>query len=325
MKEKLFIEAINEAIREEMRRDETVIVIGQSVKHSVFGDTVRLFDEFGADRVIETPISEAAYVGAALGAAISGFRPVVQLLNISYTLLAIDQILNQIAKTRYKSGGQAKVPMVLLLGYQQVEGGAQFTQALYPLYMHVPGLKLAIPSTPIDAKGLLKTAIRDDNPVAFFHCYGLHKIRGLIPEEEYTVPFGRGAIVREGQDLTIVATGFFVHKAITAAEYLEKEGHSVEVIDPKTLIPLDKKIILDSVKKTGRLIVVDGAHLTCGVASEIAAIVAEEGFSYLKAPVKRVATLDSPLAASRPLRNHIKPNDEKIIKAAMEIVRTNGR
>jgi pyruvate dehydrogenase E1 component beta subunit len=316
----MFIKAINEAIREEMRRDETVIVIGQSVKHSTTGDTVRLFDEFGEGRVIETPISEAAYIGTALGLAISGFRPVVELLNVSYTFLAIDQVLNQVAKMRYRTGGQTKVPIVLLLAYSQLEGGPQFTQALYPVYMHVPGLKLAIPSTPLDAKGLLKTAIRDDNPVAFFHSYALHKMGGFIPEEEYTIPFGQGAVVRQGEDLTIVATGFFVHKAITVAEQLEKEGYSVEVVDPKTLIPLDKKIILDSVRKTRRLIVVDQAHLTCGVASEIAAIVAEEGFSYLKAPIKRVAALDIPLAASRSLRNYLEPSEKEIIKAAKEIL-----
>lgn len=320
MKEQLYVEAINDAIFEEMRRDKTVIVIGQSVKHSLFGTTVKLFDEFGKDRVIETPISEAGYVGAGLGTAISGFRPVVELLNASYTFLSVDQVLNQIAKTSYKTGGQLRAPLVLLLGYGQVEGGPQFTQALYPIYMHVPGLKVAIPSTPADAKGLLKTAIRDDNPVAFFHCYGLHKTKGMVPEGDCAVPFSKGNIVQEGKDLTIVATGLSVYKALAASAKLQKDGYSIEIIDPRTLIPLDKTIILDSVAKTGRLVVVDGSHLTCGAASEIAAIVAEKAFGYLKAPVKRVAALDIPLAASRLLQDYIEPNEERIIRVVQEVI-----
>ncbi len=322
MSEKMFIQAINEAIAEEMRRDEKVVVIGQDVKVSVFGATTRLFEEFGGNRVIQTPVSEAAGVGSALGLAVSGFRPIVELVVAGFSaLVASDQILNQVTKIRYRTGGQAKAPMVFLFCYGGTGSGVFHTQSLYPIFMHFPGLKIAIPSTPHDAKGLMKTAIRDENPVAFFLSAPLHLMKGHVPEEEYITPFGEATILREGKDLTMVATGFCVHQVLkVASEYLNKRGYSAEVIDIRTPVPLDKQTILDSVKKTGKVIIVDEAQRTCGLASEIAATVVEQGFAFLKAPIKRVTPLDAPIPSSTPLGNYLVLNEEKIIKAAEEVL-----
>ncbi len=316
MRELRFVHAINEALREEMRRDRLVFVMGEDVRLSPFGATVNLVEEFGEERVLNTPISENSMAGAAVGAAAAGMRPVVDFQTASFAFLAFDQLANQAGMLRYLSGGQVKLPIVyrLLFGARG-SAAAQHSHSPHSMMMNIPGLKIIIPSTPHDAKGLLKSAIRDDNPVMFFEHMSLGKEIGPVPEDDYLVPIGQAKVVREGSDATIVATGTLVKKSLKVAEDYALYGISLEVIDPRTLVPLDKKTILESVAKTGRLVVADEGHLTCGFASELAAMVAEEGFSSLKAPIRRVATLDVPIPFSPPMEKYVLPDETKISKA----------
>ncbi len=317
-------EALREALFEEMRRDKTVFLLGEDVGRyweGAFKVTKGLAKEFGDERVRDTPISESAIIGTAVGAAITGMRPVAEIMFGDLTALAMDQIANQAAKIRYMFGGQAKVPLVIRTPFGGgVNIAAHHSQCLEAWFMHVPGLLVAVPSTPYDAKGLLKTAIRGDNPVMFCEHKLLYPVEGEVPEEDYAVSFGVADIKREGQDVTIVATMYMVHQALEAAKTLEKEGLNAEVVDPRTLVPLDKRGIIDSVKKTGRLVVVSEDCKTAGVAAEIAAIVAEEAIDYLDAPIKRVAAFDTPLPFSPPLEKHVIPDEKSIIKAVKEIV-----
>ncbi|RJS79842.1 alpha-ketoacid dehydrogenase subunit beta [Candidatus Bathyarchaeota archaeon] len=317
-------EALREALREEMRRDSTVFLLGEDIGRywgGAFKVTEGLAEEFGDERVRDTPISESAIVGTAVGAAITGMRPVAEIMFGDLTTLAMDQIANQAAKIRYMFGGQTKVPLVVRTPFGAgVNIAAHHSQSLEAWYMHVPGLYVAVPSTPYDAKGLLKSAIRGNNPVIFCEHKLLYPIEGEVPEEEYTIPFGVADIKREGSDVTIVATMYMVHKALKAAEELEGEGISVEVVDPRTLTPLDKNAIISSVKKTGRLVVVSEDCKTAGVTAEIAALVAEEAIDYLDAPIKRVAEPDTPIPFSPPLEEYVIPNEKKIIKAVKEVV-----
>jgi pyruvate/2-oxoglutarate/acetoin dehydrogenase E1 component len=324
VREITFVEALNEALMQEMERDPNVIVMGEDVGvyGGIFGVTKGLLQKFGPDRVIDTPISEAGFIGAAVGAAAAGLRPVVELMFVDFFGVCMDQIYNQAAKMRYMFGGKIKIPVTIRT---TIGGGlsaaAQHSQVLYSIFAHVPGLKVVVPSTPYDAKGLLITAIRDDNPKIFFEHKLLYGMRGPVPKEPYTIPFGVADVKMEGSDVTVVAVAYMVHEALKAANELKKEGISVEVIDPRTLVPFDKEAVIKSIKKTGRLVVVDEDYDRCGFASWVAAIVADECFGYLDAPIKRVTTPTVPIPFSPVLEKEILPNAEKIIKAVKEVVR----
>lgn len=333
-------EAVREALYEEMRRDKRVFLIGEDIGKygGIYGCTKGLYEEFGEERVRDTPISEGAIVGAAIGAAATGMKPVVEIMYVDWVAAggAMEQIFNQLAKIPYIGAGQTKLPVVIRMAcgsrYPVVSNGPHHNQCLEAWFIHIPGLYVVTPSTPYDAKGLLKTAIRDDNPVIFFEhkllYYAHHKlIRELypsmlsyVPEEEYLIPFGKADIKREGDDVTIVATMVMVHKALRAAEELNRQGINVEIIDLRTLVPLDKQTIVDSVKKTGRVIVVSEDWKTGGVAAEIVSVIIEEAFDYLDAPVKRVSALDLPLPYSHVLEGAVLPHEEDIIKAVKEIM-----
>ena len=324
MREISYRDALREALREEMLRDPTVFLIGEDIGRywgGAFKVTKGLAEEFGDERVRDTPISENAIIGVAVGAAITGMRPVAEIMFGDLTALAMDQIANQAAKIRYMFGGQAKVPLVIRTPFGGgVNIAAHHSQSLEAWFMHVPGLQVVVASTPYDAKGLLKTAIRNDNPVVFCEHKLLYPLTGPVPEEEYTLPFGVADIKREGTDVTVVATLYMVHKALAAAEILAKEGISVEVVDPRTLVPLDKETITESVRKTGRVVIVTEDCKTAGVSAELAALIAEEALDYLDAPVKRVTTFDVPIPFSPPLENFVIPDEKRIIKAIKEII-----
>jgi pyruvate dehydrogenase E1 component beta subunit len=324
MRKIAYREALREALREEMHRDSSVFLLGEDIGRywgGAFKVTDGLAEEFGDERVRDTPISESAIVGTAVGAAITGMRPVAEIMFGDLTALAMDQIANQAAKIRYMFGGQAKCPLVIRTPFGAgVNIASHHSQSLEAWFMHVPGLYVAVPSTPYDAKGLLKTAIRGSNPVFFCEHKLLYPIEGEVPEEEYTIPFGKADVKREGADVTLVATMYMVQKALNAAKELEKEGLSVEVVDPRTLTPLDRRAIISSVKKTGRIVVVSEDCKTAGVSAEIAAVVAEEALDYLDAPVKRVAEPDTPIPFSPPLEQYVIPTERTIIKAIKEVV-----
>lgn len=315
-----FVQAINEALREEMRRDEKVILMGEDIQLGVFGQTAGLTEEFGVERVRNTPITEPGFVGAGLGAAASGLRPVVDIMFGNFMYIAMDQLLNQAAKLRYMSGGQVSFPIVY---YATIGagGGAAAQHSDHPVapFVNTPLFKSVIPSTPYDAKGLLKSAIRDNNPVIFFEEIALGPMQQEIPEEEYLIPIGKGDVKREGKDVTVVAIGCMVPQALSAAEKLEKEGINVEVVDPRSLYPLDKEIIINSVKKTGRVVITEDTTPLCSFTSEVAAILAGEAFQYLKAPIMRVTREHVPVPFSPPMEKYVLPNEEKITEAIKKI------
>src|SRR6516225_2132573 len=313
-----YIAAIGEAISEEMARDETVLFFGQNIATS---DQDPYLQAFGADRVRVTPISETAEIGMAVGAAFAGYRPVVELYMAEFMLVAMNQVVNEAPRFHYMSGGQVKVPIVLKAGYGFTCGWAgQHTGSIYGMFMGVPGLKVALPATAADAKGLMTASIRDDNPVVFFHHYLLTLEHGEVPEGEHVVPLGEAVVRREGSDVTIVALGWLLGKALAAAEQLAAEGVSAEVIDPRTLAPLDVDTILASVAKTGRLVVVDQSTRHGSAAAVIAAEVASEGFSSLKAPVKLVCALDATIPYSEPMEEYLLPNEARIVEAVQQVV-----
>jgi len=324
MKETTYREALREALREEMLRDKSVFLLGEDIGRywgGAFGVTKGLAEEFGDERVRDTPISESAIIGVGAGAAITGMRPVAEIMFGDLSALAMDQIANQAAKLRYMFGGQAKVPLVIRTPFGAgVNIAAHHSQSLEAWFMHTPGLYVAVPSTPHDAKGLLKTAIRGSNPVFFVEHKLLYPVKGTIPEEEYTVPFGVADVKREGDDVTVFATLYMVYKALAAAEKLSRQGISAEVVDPRTLVPLDKKTLVNSVKKTGRIVIVTEDCKTGGVSAEIAAVVAEEALDYLDAPIKRLAEPDTPIPFSPPLEQYVIPNEKSIVKAVKELV-----
>ncbi|MBO8174978.1 MAG: alpha-ketoacid dehydrogenase subunit beta [Thermococcus sp.] len=324
VREITFAQAINEALDYEMSKDEKVIIMGEDVGRygGIFGATAGLYEKYGPERVRDTPISEAGFIGAAIGAAATGLlRPVVELMFIDFLGVTFDQIFNQAAKMRYMFGGKAKIPMVLRTtcgaGFA---AAAQHSQSLHALFIHVPGLKVIMPSTPYDAKGLLIASIEDDDPVVFIEHKGLYGIKGPVPEEPYSIPLGEADIKKEGKDVTIVATAAMVHKALEAAKKLKEEGISVEVVDPRTLVPLDVDTIVNSIKKTGRLVVVDEGYPRCSFATDIAAIAASKAFEYLKAPVKLVTPPATPIPFSPALEKEWIPSAEKIEKAVKEIL-----
>ena len=328
-----FQQAVNEALDQEMARDESVIVMGEDVVGGagtggemdawggVLGITKGLYGKYG-DRIMDTPISESAFVGAAVGAATAGLRPVCELMFIDFMGVCFDQIYNQAAKFRYMFGGKAKTPVVIrtMIG-AGFRAAAQHSQALYPVFTHIPGLKVVVPSTPYDVKGLLIQAIRDDDPVIFCEHKLLYGLEGDVPEESYTIPFGEADIVREGDDVTIVAIGRMVHLALEAAETLSKDGIACEVIDPRTTSPLDEDSILESVENTGRLVVVDEATPRCGMAADISALVAQKAFGDLKAPIQMVTAPHTPVPFSPALEDLYVPSPAKIeaaVKTAVE-------
>lgn len=312
-------EAIREALAEEMRHDPRVFILGEDVAEAgtPFKVLSGLVEEFGPERLMDTPISEAGITGISVGAAMTGMRPVVDIMFGDFITLAMDQMVNQAAKVHYMSGGKLRVPMVMrtTLGATR-RSAAQHSQSLHALFSHIPGLKVAVPSTPYDAKGLLKTAIRDDNPVAFFEDKMMYKLKGPVPVEEYTIPFGVADIKREGDDITIVATSSMVHIAMGAAKMLEAIGISAEVVDPRTTFPLDKQALIDSTKKTSRALVVDEGYERYGVTAEIAAVIADGAFYYLDAPVKRMGAMDVPIPFSPALEDLTVPTETAVFEMA---------
>ena len=317
-------DALKAGLREEMLRDESVFIMGEDVGKDwggAFKVTKGLAEEFGDERVRDTPISENAIAGAAVGAAITGMRPVAEIMFGDLITLAMDQVCNQAAKMRYMFGGQTSVPLVL----RTVWGGGKniashHSQSLEAWFMHTPGLKIAVPAFASDAKGLIKTAIRDPDPVMYFEHKLVYDKKEEVPDDEYLIPFGEAKIRREGADVTVWGTFFMLHKALEVAEELAKDGISVEVIDPRTLVPLDKKTLIESVKKTGRLVLVTEETKTGATTAEIAAIVQEEAFDWLDAPIKRVNAPDTPVPFSPPLENNFIPDNKRIEQAIRDIV-----
>lgn len=323
MTEMRYIKAINDALREEMISDDRVFIIGEDIGHSggPFSVTRGLYDEFGEMRVRETPISEAGIMGLAVGAAATGLRPVVEIMFFDFITVCWDQVVNQAAKWSYMSGGKVSLPLVIRtqIGAGR-NAGPQHSQSFEAWCMHVPGLKVVMPSTPYDAKGLLKASIRDDNPVVFIENRILYGSKGEVPDEQYLIPLGQADVKRVGSDVTVVATSQMVQRSLKAASVLAGEGISVEVIDPRTLTPLDMETIISSVKKTSRLVVVQEAVTRCGMGAEIASSVMEQAFDYLDAPVKRVGAPFCPPPFSKPMENYYLPGEESIMAAIKEVV-----
>jgi pyruvate/2-oxoglutarate/acetoin dehydrogenase E1 component len=339
MEARKIVDALNQALREEMDRDDTVVLLGEDIGvfQGAYRVTQGLMERYGEQRVKDTPISEIAIVGAAVGAAMTGLRPVAEIQFNDFLACAMDQVCNQAAKARFMLGGQVKVPVVIRAPYGATGRAAQHSQSLEAWFVHTPGLKVVMPSTPYDAKGLLKTAIRDDNPVMFFEhklLYGATSPGGKAktaineldetfkpaPDHEYTIPFGAADIKREGKDVTIVATGLMVHKSVKAAKELEKYGIQCEIIDPRTLVPLDRNTIIGSVKKTGRLVIVSEDVLSCGIASEISAMVVEYALFYLEAPIRRVSVPDTPIPFAPVMEQAVIPQVENIVEAVKSIM-----
>ena len=319
-RELTFGEAIKEALEEELRRDSRVFIIGEDVAEA--GTTFKVLDglvkEFGPERILDSPISEPGITGLGVGAAMAGMRPVVDIMFGDFTALILDQMVNQAAKIHYMSGGKLKVPMVLrtTMGAGR-RSAAQHSQSLHAWLSHIPGLKVVVPSTPYDAKGLMKSAIRDDNPVAVFEDKMMYRlVKGNVPEGEYTVPLGVADVRRSGEDITIVATSSMVHVALEAAAMLAEAGISAEVVDPRTLVPLDKPALIDSAKKTSRAIVVDEGYEQYGVTAELASVIADGAFYYLDAPVKRIGAMNVPIPFSPALEDLTIPNAKVVSEMA---------
>ena len=324
-RELTFAQAVREALAEEMRADTRVCILGEDVAEAgtPFKVLSGLVEEFGVERVLDTPISEAGFTGLAVGAAMTGMRPIVDIMFGDFLTLTMDQMVNQAAKIHYMSGGKWKVPMVLrtTLGASR-RSAAQHSQSLHAWFSHVPGLKVVIPSTPYDAKGLLKTAIRDDNPVIFFEDKMMHhKLKGPVPEGEYAIPFGVADIKRVGSDISLVATSSMVQVALGAAEMLAEEGIEAEVVDPRTLWPLDERTLIDSAKKTSRVIVIDEGYHRYGVTAELASVIAEGAFYDLDSPVMRMGAMHVPIPFSPPLEDLTVPTEKMVFDAACKICR----
>jgi pyruvate dehydrogenase E1 component beta subunit len=322
MRELTYAQAINEALMQNLERDERVFLMGEDIGKygGIFQATAGLLDKFGSGRVIDTPISESGFVGAAIGAALTGMRPVVEIMFIDFTTVAMDMIVNQMAKIHYMFGGKGKIPLVLRTNIGAGRGAAaQHSQSFHAFFVHIPGLKVITPSTPYDAKGLMNTAIQDEDPVLFIEHKKLYATKGEVPEEYYTLPFGKADLKKEGKDITIVATHAMVSRSLSVAEEFAKEEIGIEVVDPRTLRPLDKDCILGSVKKTGRLIVADEGPVTCGVSAEISAMVAEEAVEYLQAPILRVGSPDTPVPFSPPLEKIYIPDEEDVREAVQRM------
>jgi pyruvate/2-oxoglutarate/acetoin dehydrogenase E1 component len=323
VKEITYLTAFNEAMREEMERDDRVLLLGQGVQGGgSYKTAVGLFDRFGPERVRDVPISEDSTVGCAVGAALTGLRPIVEILYCDFLLRAMDQIGNQAAKYRYMSGGQMSVPLVIrtTCGYGSSRG-ATHSQTLGAMLFQFPGLKVVLPSTPRDAKGLLKSAIRDEDPVVVLDSFLLFPLKGSVPEEDYTIPLGQADVKREGKDITVVALSTMVHEALKAAEDLAREGVEVEVVDPRTLVPLDLTTIVHSVKKTNRLMVVEPGSQRGGAGAEIIACIVKEAFDYLDSPPVRLAVPDTPIPFASSMENYVLPDRTKIGEEIRRLLR----
>ena len=319
-----YVEALNEALKQKLAADERVFLIGQGVNSPWYvGNTISgLTDRFGKERIIDTPVSENGVAGVAIGAALAGMRPILLFPRMDFMYLALDQIVNQAANWRYMFGGQNSVPLTIwAIINRGGEQAAQHSQALQSIFSHIPGLKVVAPSNPHDAKGLLIASIDDDNPVVFIDDRWLYDTTGEVPEEIYSVPIGKGLVRCAGHDITFIANSYMTGEAVKAANSLEKEGVAAEVIDLRSLKPMDEKLLLDSVKKTGRVVIVDGGWRTCGLAAEISAIVAEKAFKELKAPVMRVTLPDAPAPASSSVEKAYYPDARSILKVAREILK----
>jgi acetoin:2,6-dichlorophenolindophenol oxidoreductase subunit beta len=316
-------QAVNEALAEELRRDPTVFLIGEDVAEAghPFKVLSGLVDEFGPERIIDSPISEAGISGLGLGAAITGMRPVVDIMFGDFLTLIMDQVVNQAAKIHYMSGGSLKAPLTIrtTLGASR-RSGAQHSQSLHAWVAHIPGLKVCLPSTPADAKGLLKSAIRDDNPVVVFEDKMMYTVKGLVPDGDHLVPLGLADVKREGEDVTVIATSSMVQVALSAADELERDGVSVEVVDPRTIAPLDRATLVASARKKGRVIVVDEGHQSYGATAELAAVIAEDAFWYLDAPVMRLGAMDVPIPFSPVLEDQTVPTPERVADAALQLL-----
>ncbi|MBB5514871.1 pyruvate dehydrogenase E1 component beta subunit [Rubricella aquisinus] len=322
MREITLSQAVNEALAEELRRDPTTFIIGEDVAEAgtPFKVLSGLVEEFGTDRVIDTPISEPGFMGIAVGAAMTGARPIVDLMFGDFIFLIMDQLCNQAAKTHYMSGGKLNVPLVLRTNMGATRrSAAQHSQSLQALVAHIPGLKVAMPSSAYEAKGLLKTAIRDNNPVVIFEDKLMYQDKAPVPEEEYLIPFGEANIKREGKDITLIATSSMVQVAEKAADILSKEGIEAEVIDPRTIVPLDEATLIESVKKTSRAIVIDEGHQSYGVTSEIASRLNEKAFYHLDAPVVRMGAMDVPIPFSPALEDITVPTPEGVVETARKL------
>ena len=318
-----FGEAIREGIAEEMRRDPSVFLMGEDVAASgnIFKVLVGLYEEFGAERVVDTPISEAGFVGLGVGAAMTGMRPVVEIMFGDFIALTMDQLVNQAAKIRYMSGGQANVPLTIrtTMGAGR-STAAQHSQSLHAWTSHIPGLKVAIPSTPADAKGLIKTAIRDDNPTLVYEDKMMYQLEGEVPRgEDDAIPFGVASVKRRGTDVTLVATSSMVHVALEAADRLQEEGVSAEVLDPRTMVPLDRDALVESVSRTTRAVIIDEGYKSFGVIGEMASVIYEGAFDYLEAPIARLGAMDVPVPFSKPLEDATIPRAEDVVKAVREM------
>ncbi|HLF50313.1 MAG TPA: alpha-ketoacid dehydrogenase subunit beta [Methylomirabilota bacterium] len=325
MRELTYGEAVREAIAEEMRRDPRVFVIGEDVAEAghPFKVLLGLVQEFGTDRIIDTPISEPGYAGIGVGAAMTGMRPIVDIMFGDFITLTMDQMVNQAAKIHYMSGGKIKVPIVFrtTLGATR-RSAAQHSQSLHAWLSHIPGLKVALPSTPLEAKGLMKTAIRDDSPVVIFEDKMMYRMKGPVPEGDLTIPFGVADVKRAGTDITIVATSSMVQVALGAAKLLEETGISAEVIDPRTTYPLDKETLIASAKKTSRALVVDEGYQRYGVTAEIASVIADGAFYHLDAPVKRMGAMDVPVPFSPVLEDLTVPTEKTVFETAVALCRS---
>ncbi len=320
MRKLRYLKAVSEGLKQQMVKDKNIFVIGEDVRESLRGITKGFIDEFGPERVIDAPISEAGFTGIGTGAAFLGMRPVLEFQISEFIFFAFDQLIDQAQKLRYMSGGKLKVPVTYIIVGAGAKGGmaGQHSDNPYPYILH-GGMKTVIPSTPYDAKGLLVSAIRDDDPVAFFIPINIQGMKGNVPEEEYSIPLGKGEIKKEGKDITVVAVGHLVSIALEVAEKAEIEGRSVEVFDPRTLLPLDRELLKKSVSKTGRVIIFDDSNRTCGYAAEISAFISEECFKYLKAPIKRITRADVPVPFSRTLEEYVLPDEKKLFRAINNI------
>jgi|TARA_B100001778_G_scaffold326268_1_gene322730 pyruvate dehydrogenase E1 component beta subunit len=331
---KTFRQALNEALHLEMSRDKNVIVFGEDVCGGTggtgekdawggaFGVTKGLLSEFGPDRIMDTPITESAFVGAAVGAAMTGLRPVTEIMFVDFLGVCFDQIFNQAAKVRYMFGGKADMPMVLRASYGAgASSASQHSQALYPIFTHIPGLKVVVPSNPYDAKGLLINAIRDEDPVIFLEHKMLYDISAEVPDEAYMVPFGEAGIIREGEDVTLISLGKMVNVCQEAANELAKENVAASILDLRTISPLDEETILEFTEETGRVVIVDEAYPRCGVAADVSSIIVEKAFSYLKAPIKKVTPPHSPVPYAPNLEQAFLPSRQKVIDAVKEVIR----
>lgn len=331
MPEKTLRQAINEAMFQEMERDPDVLQIGEDIVGGkggggeedpwggVMGVTKGLVGPFGENRMLDTPLSESAFIGAAVGAAASGLRPIAELMFCDFMGVCFDQIYNQAAKFKYMFGGKSRMPLVIRMQYGGgLNAAAQHSQSLYPIFTHIPGLKVVVPSNPYDAKGLLIEAIRDDDPVMYFEHKALYDMKGEVPDEPYTIPFGEAKVVRDGDDLTIVAMGRMMQPALAAAEKLAGEGVEAVVVDLRTTSPMDETTLLEAVEATGRLVIVDEGYPRCGLAADVAALVAERGYRYLRAPIRRVTPPHTPVPFAPPLEELYFPDTKRVLGAARE-------